>query len=288
MTIVLGENRYGKSSVRLMKVTRGGPHDRVDEWNVEVWLEGDFKSCFEEGDNSRVLPTDTMKNTVYSLARASTSVSVEDFAKEVAHHFIKNNPYADVAGVRVQATSWQPITVGGKRFATAFTHGADVTSTTTVTYSRAGLLKVESGFSGLWLLKTAHSAFSGFLKDNLTTLRETRDRLFGTLATAEWQYAQSALVASNIDFVALRERAQDSLMSTFAAHDSLSVQQTLYAMAEATLQAMQEVDEVHLQMPNKHCNLVDLSAFGQDNPNMIFVPTDEPHGSISARIRREA
>jgi urate oxidase len=40
-------------------------------------------------------------------------------------------------------------------------------------------------------------------------------------------------------------------------------------------------------MPNKHCLLVDLSRFAQDNPNQIFVPTDEPSGHIEARVRRK-
>jgi urate oxidase len=57
-------------------------------------------------------------------------------------------------------------------------------------------------------------------------------------------------------------------------------------MAKAALEQVSEISEIHLSMPNKHCNLVDLSPFGQDNPNEIFVPTDEPHGSIEARVRR--
>lgn len=288
MAIVLGENRYGKSRVRLMKVTRGGPHDRVDEWTVEVWLEGDFKACFEEGDNNQVLPTDTMKNTVYSLARASAAVAIEDFAKELAAHFIANNPHAERAGVRIQTTPWQQISIADERYATAFTHGPHKTGTTVVTFSRGKHLTVASGFEGLWLLKTAHSAFSGFMKDGLTTLKETKDRLFGTLVTAEWHYAEDALTSGNVDHLALRKRAENELIRAFATHDSLSVQQTLFAMAKATLEAVHEITEVQLMMPNKHCNLVDLSPFGQDNPNIIFVPTDEPHGSISARVRRDA
>jgi len=129
--------------------------------------------------------------------------------------------------------------------------------------------------------RPARSAFAGYLKDRLTTLKETHDRLFGTLANASWQYA-----GVNLDANALRERAQTALLRAFASHDSLSVQQTLYAMAEATLEAVPEISEIHLFMPNKHCNLVDLSPFGQDNPNEIFVPTDEPHGSIEATVRR--
>ena len=193
MTIVLAENQYGKSRVRLMKVTRGGPHDRVDEWNVEVWLEGDFKACFEDGDNSHILPTDTMKNTVYSLARASASVTVEDFGKELAAYFIENNHYVERAGVSVHSTPWQPISTGSERFATAFTHRSDHKDTSLITRTRAGQVTVTSGFADLWLLKTAQSAFSGFIKDRLTTLKETKDRLFGTLVTADWYYSEGCV-----------------------------------------------------------------------------------------------
>jgi urate oxidase len=278
MAIALGENRYGKSRVRLMKVYRDGARHEVIEWNVEVWLTGDFRGCFEEGDNSHILPTDTMKNTVYSLARSSSAKSMEDFGLELVSHFIETNPYADAAGAHIVATPWGDI----EGFPAAFTHASDKVDTTTVTLSRAGVRRVSSGFEGLWLLKTAKSGFAGYLKDRLTTLKETHDRLFGTLAAAEWGY-----VGTSLDYCALRQRAESALVRAFAGHDSLSVQQTLYAMAKRALEEVSEIADVRLQMPNKHCNLVDLSPFGQDNPNEIFVPTDEPHGSIEARVCRD-
>ena len=277
MPVALGENRYGKSRVRLMKVQREGTRHEVFEWNVEVWLTGDFQSAFEDGDNSRILPTDTMKNTVYSLARSSSAVSMEDFGLEIASHFIETNRNADGAGVRIVSTPWTHI----DGFPDAFTHANDKYDTATVTLSRNGVPSISSGLEKLWLLKTGKSAFAGYMKDRLTTLRETHDRLFGTLATAEWRY-----IGTEHDFSALRQRVELSLVRTFAAHDSLSVQQTLYAMAKAALEEVVEIADVHLVMPNKHCNLVDLSPFGQDNPNEIFVPTDEPHGSIEARVER--
>ena len=277
MAIALGENRYGKSRVRLMKVRRERVRHEVFEWNVEVWLSGDFRSCFDEGDNSRILPTDTMKNTVYSLARASSAVSMEGFALELVSHFIETDRYADGAGARIVSTPWKHI----DGFSDAFTHASDKYDTATVTLMRGGVPRVSSGFEKLWLLKTAKSAFAGYMKDRLTTLKETHDRLFGTLATAEWRYTGNGL-----DYNALRQRVESALVSTFAGHDSLSVQQTLYAMAKAALEEVAEITDVHLVMPNKHCNLVDLSPFGQDNPNEIFVPTDEPHGSIEAHVTR--
>ena len=157
-----------------------------------------------------------------------------------------------------------------------------------MTKTRGGELSIYAGFEEMWLLKTAESAFSGYLKDRLTTLKETSDRLFGTLAKAEWQYTSADADFETADFNTLRKKMETALIGAFASHNSLSVQQTLYAMAEAALHAVPEVNEMHLSMPNKHCNLVDLSAFGQDNPNHIFVPTDEPHGSITARVRRGA
>jgi urate oxidase len=277
MAIALGENRYGKSRVRLMKVRRDAANHEVFEWNVEVWLSGDFKSCFVDGDNSHILPTDTMKNTVYSLARSSLASSTEDFALELAAHFITTNPYAEIAGTRIVATPWKHL----DGFSDAFTHASDKYDTTTVTVARSGIRSVSSGFERLWLLKTSKSAFVGYLRDRLTTLKETHDRLFGTLATAEWRYN-----GTGRDYNALRQRVETSLLRTFAKHDSLSVQQTLYAMAKTALEEVDQVADIRLQMPNKHCNLIDLSPFGQDNPNEIFVPIDEPHGSIEAHVVR--
>jgi urate oxidase len=130
-------------------------------------------------------------------------------------------------------------------------------------------------------MKTAGSAFEGYIKDPLTTLPETSDRLFGTALRARWNY-----ISAELSFAALRETIRESLLAAFADHQSKSVQHTLYAMAESALAAAAQISEITLTMPNKHCLLVDLSRFGQDNPNHIFVPTDEPHGTIEARICR--
>jgi urate oxidase len=99
---------------------------------------------------------------------------------------------------------------------------------------------------------------------------------------AQWKYGSASL-----PFEELRTQIRETLISAFAEHDSKSVQHTLYAMARAALEAAPEILDVELAMPNKHCLLVDLSRFGQTNPNQIFVPTDEPYGNIVARIVRK-
>ena len=279
--IALGDNRYGKSRVRVMRVSREGVHHQVQDWNVDVWLKGDFRSCFENGDNSRILPTDTMKNTVYYLARLSKASSIEGFATELVTYLLENNPQVDEAGSTVSSAWWGPLVGGGRRHDTAFIQAGGARDTATVTRRQREPPRVMSGFRDLAMLKTANSGFSGYIKDKLTTLKETHDRLLGTLASGEWKFA-----ADGIDHRAARSRIMDTLLNTFATHDSLSVQQTLYAMGRAALEAEPAIAEIELSMPNKHCNLVDMSPFGLDNPNHIFVPTDEPHGSIEACVKR--
>jgi urate oxidase len=265
-----------------MKVERNALQHRVFEWNVEVWLKGDFAECFESGDNSRILPTDTIKNTVYSLARASTVETIEEFAIEVVTYFIKNQTQVEEAGARIRSSRWDYVHARGKEHGTAFVQSGPAAEITTVVYPRDGTLTVVAGITDLAILKTANSAFTGYIRDDLTTLKETQDRLLGTLATAEWEYT-----TPNLNFGAIRARVTDALLETFALHHSMSVQHTLYAMGKAALEEEPAIAEIHLKMPNKHCNLVDLSAFGQDNPNQIFVPVDEPHGSIEACVRRQ-
>ena len=279
--IALAENNYGKSSVRLMKVKRDGPLHTVKEWKVEVLLAGDFESCFTAGDNSGILPTDTMKNTVYSRARESAAECIEDFARELAEFFLSRNPQVSSVAINIASTGWENAVGQGKRYASTFLRGTGETQTTAVTCSQGGEISITSGLDGLVVLKTANSGFEGYLRDSLTTLPETPDRLFGTSLRAQWKYQTAAL-----PFNQLRGKLRQALIDAFAGHDSKSVQHTLYAMAKAALETAPEILDIELAMPNKHCLLVDLARFGQTNPNEIFVPVDEPYGNISARITR--
>jgi urate oxidase len=280
--IELAENRYGKSRVRLMKVTRHEHGNDLREWTVQVLLKGDFDTAHLNGDNSKILPTDTMKNTVYSIARSSSATTMEDYAKELADFLLGRNPQVQSASIRVESTLWKRLTVDGRPHPSAFMRGSGELQITTVERAQGGVFHVLSGFDNLVLLKTANSGFEGYIKDSLTTLPETKDRLFGTAVSAEWLY-----ISPDLDFDAVRKTLRETMLRTFANHDSKSVQQTLYAMAESALEEISEIDEIEITMPNKHCLLVDLSRFGQDNPNEIFVPTDEPHGYIQARVRRK-
>jgi urate oxidase len=278
----LAENRYGKSRVRLVRVKRRDGWHELQEWTVQVLLEGDFESCFAHGDNSKILPTDTMKNSVYSLARNSSATCIEDFAKELAGFLLSRNLQVSAAEVTISETSWDHLVTQGNAHPATFVQSSRELQITAVAQSRNGRPSVISGLDDLLILKTAGSAFTGYIKDSLTTLPETGDRLFGTAVRASWTYT-----SPEASFPTLRTTIRNLLLASFAEHQSQSVQHTLYAMAQNVLHRVPEVKDIHLTMPNKHCLLVDLSRFGQDNPNEIFVPTDEPHGFIEARVTRE-
>jgi urate oxidase len=281
--IELAENRYGKSRVRLMKVTRSSKGNDLREWTVQVLLTGDFDTAHYDGDNSKILPTDTMKNTVYSVARNSAATSMEDYAKELIDFLLSRNPQASSVSVAIESTMWKRLTVDGKPHPTSFMRGSGELQTTIVSRAQKGSFSILSGFRNLVVMKTADSGFEGYIMDELTTLKETSDRLFCTALSAEWRYTTVAL-----EFDATRAALREAMLKTFAEHKSKSVQETLYAMGKSALEHVAEVDRIDLTMPNKHCLLVDLSRFGQDNPNEIFVPTDEPAGHIEARVRRKA
>lgn len=280
--IELGENRYGKSRVRLLRVKRDLPRHDVREWTLEVLVRGDFESCFVDGDNSKILPTDTMKNTVYWLARKSEARCMEEFGKELVDFLLSRNPQVSATEVSIWEKSWGNIVTEGVLYPTSFMQSTREQQTTKVQRTRNGEASISSGLENLMILKTSDSAFGGYIEDSLTTLPPTSDRLLGTAVRATWSY-----LSDKISFDKLRTGIREILLTAFARHNSKSVQHTLYAMAEAVLRHVSEVGEIELVMPNIHCLLVDLSRFGEDNPNEIFMPIDEPHGYIEARIRRQ-
>jgi len=275
---MLAWNRYGKSRVRLVKVRRArDPHEIVD-LTIDVQLEGAFDAVYVEGDNGPCLATDTMKNTVYALARQDAIDHVETFALRLAAHFA-GKPAVSRARISAVEHRWDRLAVEGRPHPHAFVQPGGEQWTAVATRDANGA-QVASGLTNLVVLKTTDSAFSGFPRDEYTTLPDTGDRILATSITAVWTYR-----AGTVDFAA-RDRVRSALVEMFAAHHSRSVQETLYAMGEAALSACADVTEITLTLPNRHHLLVDLQPFGLDNPNEIFVATDQPFGLIEATIRR--
>ena len=277
---MLVQSSYGKSRVRLVQVIRGGDRHDLRDLTVAIKFHGQYDECYVDGDNSAVLPTDTMKNTVYALAAGERIRDPETFGLSLARHFLARN--TRLRRVRIDLTEhlWGRIPRGEREHGQAFVRMSSETRTASVQAHRKRTL-VGAGIADLVILKSSHSAFSGFLTDEYTTLPETRDRLFATALTATWRYGDL-----DLDFGAAWRAVRATLLDVFAEHRSESVQHTLYAMGQAVLDAIADVTAIRLVMPNKHHLPVDLSRFGLENRNEVFVATEEPHGVIEATLVR--
>jgi urate oxidase len=281
MSVRIVHDNYGKSRVRLIKVARSGDRHELQNLTFNIALEGDFEAIHTRGDNSLCLPTDTMKNTVYALAGQAQEIEqIEAFGQRLASHFLDNNQQISRVIIDIFETKWQRMIFDGEEHDHSFVKGGSEKRTANIAATRDAVT-IESGVEDLIVLKTTRSGFVGYIKDALTTLPETTDRILSTAMKATWRYSTPE-AATDGAFHAIRR----TIFKVFAEHDSLSVQHTLYAMGEKILADFDAVEEISFSLPNIHCIPIDMTKFGQVNDNRIFVPTDEPHGLIEARLAR--
>ncbi len=288
----LGPSRYGKSRVRVAKVTRGadGVHT-LRELSVDVLAEGEFEASFLAGDNALVLPTDTMKNTVYALAGRHGIEGAETFGELAARFFLERNPAMRRVELTLRETRWERLSVDGQPHPHSFQAPGLGQPMARVAVARGASgggggfeVEVESGIDDLCLLKTTGSGFEHYRRDDLTTLPPTADRILSTLLTGRWAYAGP--LASAAAYETANAAVREAMLGVFAREYSVSVQATLYSMGRAALTAVPELARITLRMPNRHYLLFDLGRFGIGNANEVFYPIDEPHGQIEATVER--
>jgi urate oxidase len=279
--IILGDNQYGKAETHLVHVDRGGDTDRVTDFLVSTSLSGDFAASHLTGDNSKVVATDTQKNTVFAFAKEAAPGQPEAFALRLARHFAQDFDAVSRARVHIEAVPWTPIDAGGRPDPHAFERWGGDRRLATVTCTRDQEW-VVSGLADLVVMKTTDSEFYGFPRDRFTTLEDTHDRILATAVTARWRHA-----TTDVDWRASFQLARSTLLAAFATHHSLALQQTLYAMGEAVLEARPEIVEVRLAMQNKHHFIVDLAPFGLTNDSEVYYASDRPYGLIEGTVTRD-
>jgi urate oxidase len=277
---MLRDTAYGKSRVRLVQLTRRTDRHELRDLTIAIRFQGDYDESYTAGDNSAVLPTDTMKNTVYAFAATERVREPESFGLALARHFLDRNPPLERVRIDLAEHAWGRIASGDREYGQAFVRQGPEARTATIDADRQSAA-VEAGVADLVILKSSSSAFAGFRRDEYTTLPETHDRIFATSLTARWRYRDT-----DVSFDTAWRAVYKTLLESFAEHHSASVQHTLHAMGQAVIDAVEDVAAIHLVMPNKHHLPVDLARFGLENRNEIFVPTDEPHGLIEGTVVR--
>ena len=276
----LVKHSYGKARVRLSHVARRSDRHTLIDVEASIFLEGDFDAAFTEGNNRKVIPTDTMKNTVYALSRNYGISDIETFSRRLATHFLEQFKQVTQAEIELRQRPWRRLRCMGEEHPHSFIGGGSDRNVCTVRANRDGMT-MTSGWDGLTVLKTTGSAFADFATDQYTTLAETEDRIFCTTVRANWTCREL-----DRDWVGNREKIRQVVLYVFAGHHSLSVQHTMSDMAAAALNACADIDEISFKMPNQHHLLVDLQPFDMENPNEVFMPIEQPHGLIEGTFCR--
>jgi urate oxidase len=280
MAIRLAENTYGSSRIHLLRVTKQeGRHD-IREIRLSIRFEGDFEAAHIQGDNRKILPPDTMNNTVFALARQHSIEPLENLGLHLIEHFLTYNPQVTRVLIQASESSWARLPQGGKPHASAFARASNEERTSILNGTREGT-QVRAGINNLIVLKTTNSAFEDFKKDPYTTLQEEGDCILSTVIQADWLYTEE-----EAEFGPLWHGVRQMLLETFAEHDSRSLQHTLFAMGEAILNNCENVGEIHLSLPSKQFRLADLAPLGMDNPGTVFLPMDEPHATVEATLKK--
>ena len=282
MSIVLSQSGYGKSEVRLVKVSRRPDGHDLRDITVDVALEGDFDAAYIRGDNAGLLATDTMRNVVYALAKEHPIDEIELFAQQLVDHFLAAGPGVTSARVHIVEHPWARLEIAGRPQEHAFERGSGGNRVATVS-GDGSQTQIEAGIDDLLVLRTTGSGWEGFLRDRYTSLPETSDRILATIITARWSYHEGEL-----EFGAVWRDVRRTILEAFCDHYSPSVQFTLHHMGKAVLGACPEVERISFSLPNKHHLLYDLGRFGLENENEVFHATDEPYGLIEGTVARSS
>ena len=281
MAIILGDNQYGKAESRLVRIYRDSARHEIRDLNVTTALRGPFEPAYLVGDQSNVLPTDTQKNTAFAFAKSKGIDSIESFGLELARHFVHDVDPVEGARIEIEEYEWERAIIDGAEHDHTWLRNGQEIRTAAVTVDASGE-HVIGGFKELVILKSTGSEFAGFLSDDYTTLAETHDRVMATALDAKWRFTTTDVawgeVYCGIKTIIVRE---------FASLQSLALQQTLWHMGKAVLEAYPFIAEVRLKAPNRHHFSYDIGQFGLDNSNEVFIAVDRPYGLIEATILRD-
>ncbi|ODQ47482.1 hypothetical protein PICMEDRAFT_71553 [Pichia membranifaciens NRRL Y-2026] len=294
----LQDSSYGKDNVKFLKVKKdkyNPQKQEVLEATVRVLLRGNFDVSYTKADNSPIVPTDTVKNTVLVEARKTDVWPIERFAAHLAEHFV--GKYAHVSGVDVHVIQhkWTKYEVNGKLHDHSFKKDGEDVKTTSLSYNRGGDFQLSSTLKDLTVLKSTGSGFVGYNKCDYTTLAPTTDRILSTDIDCTWNFDSKKIGSIKNVYKLADQGLFDQTMAKvlkitldrFALENSPSVQATMYNMSADILDECPYVYNVSYSLPNKHYILFDLSWKGLDNDNVLFYPAPNPNGLIKSTVGRD-
>ena len=276
-TVVLGRNQYGKAENHVVRVNRDTDRHEIRDLVVTSQLRGDLEEVHTLGDNAHCVPTDTQKQTVFAFAQQYGIESPEQFLLELADHFTGEFEWITGGRWAAQEYAWNRINDHDHCFVQ---HKDEVR--TAVVVADGEERTVIAGFKDLTVLKSTQSGFTGYPKDKYTVLPETEDRIMSTDVATRWRYN-----TTDVDYDAVYENVKKIILTKFTDHYSKALQETLYLMGKAVIEAHPEIDEIKFSCPNKHHFVYDLGFCGLENDKETHWAADRPYGLIEATIQRK-
>jgi len=264
---------------------RDTPRHEIHDVNVSTALRGDFAAAHLVGDQASVLPTDTQKQTAYAYAKRLGTDAIEEYGLALARHFVDDVPPVAAARIEIEDYAWERVVVDGAEHDHTWVRKGQEVRTASVTVEGRGDEQrtwITGGLKDLVILKSTGSEFHGFYEDEFTVLEPTTDRVMATSLVAKWRFT-----TTDVDWDEVYAGVKATLIGRFAVVHSLALQQTLYEMGKAVLEAYDVIAEVRLSAPNRHHFLYDLGRFGIANDNEVFHADDRPYGLIQASVTRD-
>ncbi len=271
---------------------------------VEVDLEvfGDaFLGAYTEGDNSRVVATDSMKNIILRQSLAYDGATIEGLLAHLGRVFL--GAYDDMRSVRLTAREFPfaAVTVptqGGDQDGYAesdrlFSRQYGDHAVATLTMERAAdgsdggvtITDHQSGRVGMELLKVTGSAFTSFVRDANTTLPERGDRPLFVHMDLRWRYADPAdlLDETHARYVP-PEQMRDLVQTVFHEFVSESIQHLVHEMGTRILTRFPQLAEVAFEAQNR---TPDPAATSDADPRVkVYTAPFPAFGLIRLTMRR--
>jgi urate oxidase len=252
-------------------------------------------NSYTKADNAPIVATDTMKQTVYILAKQNPVTPPELFASILGDHFIQKYPHIHAAHIKVITHRWTRMTIDGKPHPHSFFRDGAETRVVEAVARTGGSIEVRSAISGLLVLKSTGSAFYGFHRSEFTVLPEVWDRILSTEVDCGWTWKTFTSLQAVRDIIpkfdAAWSAAREITMKTFAEEYSPSVQNTMYKMCEQILAAVPLLVSVDYSLPNKHYFEIDMAWHkgikntGKDAE--VYAPQSNPNGLIECTVTRD-
>ena len=279
-------NYYGKSDVTVYRLQRDA-HSAPGESpffgaSVMMLLYGDaFWPTYVTGDNTNLVATDSMKNFIQRETLNFTGCDLESFCRFLAEKFLKTYPQTE--GIQISATEipYNQLPGGSMAFAPSGPERATARIELQHDSPHMRLVEASSGIQGFKLLRLGGSAFSGFVRDQYTTLPDTRNRPLHMWLDLEWSYTVPGAACNDGKVTALVRKIVNEVFQSF---ESGSIQQVIYRIGEKMLVEIPAIAEIRLEANNRTWDMI----MEQGEQTGVYTEARPPFGCLGLTLKRQA